>query len=62
MDDAELKAMEANLKALSGLQPEEQKRVLIWLSERLNLPRYCSQLDKRSSHQPTSAHAWFIEA
>jgi len=38
MDDAELKAMEAALKALSGLQPEEQKRVLIWLSEKLNLP------------------------
>jgi DNA-binding NtrC family response regulator len=38
MDDAELKAMETALKALSGLQPEEQKRVLIWLSEKLNLP------------------------
>ena len=38
MDDGELKAMETALKALSGLQPEEQKRVLIWLSEKLNLP------------------------
>ncbi len=38
MDDGELAAMETALKALSGLQPEEQKRVLIWLSEKLNLP------------------------
>lgn len=37
-DDAELKAMEMTLKALSGLQPEEQKRVLVWLSEKLDLP------------------------
>jgi hypothetical protein len=37
-DDSELKAMEIALSALSGLQPEEQKRVLIWLSEKLNLP------------------------
>jgi DNA-binding NtrC family response regulator len=37
-DDAELRTMEMALSALSGLQPEEQKRVLVWLSEKLHLP------------------------
>lgn len=37
-EDAELKAMEVALNAMSGLQPEEQKRVLLWLSEKLHLP------------------------
>lgn len=36
-DDAELKAMEVALNALSGLQAEEQKRVLEWLSQKLKI-------------------------
>jgi DNA-binding NtrC family response regulator len=37
-DDAELRAMEMALNALASITPEEQKRVLVWLSEKLNLP------------------------
>src|SRR5712692_7448589 len=35
--NSEVVAMDAALKALSGLEPAEQKRVLAWLIEKLNL-------------------------
>ncbi len=35
--DSEVKAMEAAWHAFSGLEPDEQKRVLVWLIDRLKL-------------------------
>jgi DNA-binding NtrC family response regulator len=33
----EVRVMDAALRLLSGLQPDEQRRVLLWLSDKLNL-------------------------
>ncbi len=35
--DGEVKAMEATFEALSSLKPEEKKRVLLWLWEKLEV-------------------------
>jgi hypothetical protein len=35
--DSEVKAMETSLGALSGLEPDEQRRVLVWLIDKLKL-------------------------
>jgi hypothetical protein len=35
--DSEVKAMDATWNALSGLQPDEQRRVLVWLIDKLKL-------------------------
>jgi hypothetical protein len=53
--DKEVEAMQASLGALSGLEPGEQKRVLEWLGEKLNLGNV-SVLSRGSGDQRSGLH------
>ncbi len=50
--NAEVLVMDAALRLLSDLAPDEQRRVLLWLSDKLNL---AVRLSPRLEHPPTPA-------
>lgn len=54
--DSELKAMDVAWKALSGLQADEQRRVLVWLIDKLKLSESVS-LGSPAPGAPPMRHA-----
>jgi DNA-binding NtrC family response regulator len=54
--DSEVRVMDAALRLLSDLQPDEQRRVLLWLSDKMNLAV------KLSPRQQPPASAGTIDA
>jgi DNA-binding NtrC family response regulator len=52
--NAEIQVMDAALRLLSDLQPDEQRRVLLWLSDKLNLAVKLSPRLQQTQGTPTT--------